>query len=156
MACIQKAKIQGMQINLDFLLKIFLRTWKLSSLHSVWSQNCNFRPVNNQLFQWVWRIAKIFMDSTTKGHCWLQCYFLYIYLLNLCCWHPKNACFVQTGDMGFGCGFRSILKSVSKMTGEAPEVRSDKRNPGWTWFEHQSASKCINQPQSATISINEH
>ena len=113
MACIQKAKIQGMQINLDFLLKIFLRTWKLSSLHIVWSQNCNFRPVNNQLFQWVWRIAKIFIDSTTKGHCWLQSYFLYIYLLNLCCWHPKNACFVQTGDMGFGCGFRSILKSVS-------------------------------------------
>ena len=43
-----------------------------------------------------------------------------------------------------------------KMTGEAPEVRSDKRKPSWALFEHQSASISINQHQSAPISINQH
>ena len=44
------------------------------------------------------------------------------------------------------------------MTGETPEVRSDKRTPGWTLFKHQSASIPINQHQSASISIssNQH
>ena len=42
------------------------------------------------------------------------------------------------------------------MTGEAPDVRSDKRKPGWTSFEHQSASISINQHNPASISIYHH
>ena len=28
------------------------------------------------------------------------------------------------------------IKTITKMTGEAPEVRSDKRSPGWTLCQH--------------------
>ena len=38
-----------------------------------------------------------------------------------------------------------------KMTGETQEVRSDKREPGWTLFEHQSAPIRINQSKSIKI-----
>ena len=40
-----------------------------------------------------------------------------------------------------------------KMTREAPDVRSDKRKPGWTISEHQSASVSINQDQLGSIRI---
>ena len=38
---------------------------------------------------------------------------------------------------------------VWKMTGETPDVCHDKRKPGWTLLEHQSASVSINQHLSA-------
>ena len=43
-----------------------------------------------------------------------------------------------------------------KMTGEAPEIRSDKRKPSWTLFEHQTASISKYQHLLALIRINQH
>ena len=89
-------------------------------------------------------------------HWWFNSSFI-VMVVTLWCWVEwklKKLSSYHEPTVAHDC--EKELLAELKMTIEAPEVRSDKRNPNWTLFKHQTASISIYQHQSALIRINQH
>ena len=108
----------------------------LGLAHNTWPHwlPCSFCPYSDPFWAWFWPLPLLLMlaFSVAPRH--------------VVGWTPRYSLLF------------SFCSSphIKKMTGEAPEIRSDKRKPGWTSFEHRSTSISINQHQSASISIIQH